>query len=207
MNEIKIDGACDFGNKHVTKVSLQKNFFHVWLTDEIDTPEHYIDVFNCLMSAEENDIVAFHINSPGGNLNTTLQIIDAIESTPATTVAFIEGEACSGASMISMVCQNVNLSKYSYMMIHTFSQATGGKFSDILKSTNFNNKWWEKTFSSIYKGFCTEEEIRDILNGKDLWLDAEECIKRFKHREELLNQEKNKTKKAKKKQKSKENGK
>lgn len=202
MQEIKIE-SCDFSNtKRVTKLSLQKNFFHIWLTDEIDTPEHYIDVFNCLMSAEETDVVAFHINSPGGNLNTTLQIIDAIESTSATTVAFIEGEACSGASMISMVCQNVNLSKYSYMMIHTFSQATGGKFSDILKSTNFNSKWWEKTFSSIYKGFCSEEEIRDILNGKDLWLDAEECVKRFKHREELLNQEK-KSKQAKKKQKSK----
>lgn len=204
MQEIKIE-SCDFSNtKRVTKLSLQKNFFHIWLTDEIDTPEHYIDVFNCLMSAEETDVVAFHINSPGGNLNTTLQIIDAIESTSATTVAFIEGEACSGASMISMVCQNVNLSKYSYMMIHTFSQATGGKFSDILKSTNFNSKWWEKTFSSIYKGFCSEEEIRDILNGKDLWLDAEECVKRFKHREELLNQEKkSKPKQAKKKQKSK----
>lgn len=203
MQEIKIEG-CDFSNaKRVTKLSLQKNFFHIWLTDEIDTPEHYIDVFNCLMSAEETDVVAFHINSPGGNLNTTLQIIDAIESTPATTVAFIEGEACSGASMISMVCDNVNLSKYSYMMIHTFSQATGGKFSDILKSTNFNSKWWEKTFSSIYKGFCSEEEIRDILNGKDLWLDAEECVKRFRYREELREKEKDKPKSGKSKKHSK----
>jgi ATP-dependent protease ClpP protease subunit len=171
--------------KLVTKVCLQKTFHHVWLNSEIESADKYVDVFDCLMQATEGDVVAIHINSPGGDLDTALQIIDAIESTPATTVAFLEGQACSAGSMIAMACDNAEVSEYSYMMIHTFHQGLAGKFSDIQSSTEFHKKWWRTVFEKLYKDFCTDEEIEQILSGKELWLDADECVERFEHRKQL----------------------
>lgn len=171
--------------KLLTKVFLQKTFHHIWLNSEIDSADKYVDIFDCLMQATEGDVVAIHINSPGGDLDTALQIIDAIESTPATTIAFLEGQACSAASMIAMVCENVEVSEYAYMMIHTFSQGVSGKFSDIQNSTDFHRKWWREVFEKLYADFCTPEEIDRVLSGHELWLDTNEILKRFTHRKEV----------------------
>jgi len=183
--------------KLLTKVFLQKTFHHVWLNSEIDSADKYVDIFDCLMQASEGDVVAIHINSPGGDLDTALQLIDAIESTPATTVAFLEGQACSAASMISMACENVEVSEYAYMMIHTFNQGISGKFSDIQNSTDFHRKWWKEVFEKLYADFCTPEEIENILAGHELWLDANEIMERFNNRKQV--REKRDTKESHKK--------
>ena len=138
-----------------------------------------------LASVDSKKDINMYINSPGGDLDTALQIIDAIESTPATTVAFLEGQACSAGSMIAMACDNAEISEYSYMMIHTFHQGLAGKFSDIQSSTEFHKKWWRSVFEKLYKDFCTDEEIEQILSGKELWLDADECVERFEHRKQI----------------------
>lgn len=171
--------------KLLTKVFLQKTFHHIWLNSEIESADKYVDIFDCLMQAGEGDVVAVHINSPGGDLDTALQIIDALESTPATTVAFLEGQACSAGSMIAMACENVEVSEYAYMMIHTFSQGVCGKFSDIQNSTDFHRKWWKEVFEKLYADFCTPEEIERVLSGHELWLDADEILKRFTHRKQV----------------------
>jgi len=171
--------------KLLTKVFLQKTFHHVWLNSEIESADKYVDVFDCLMQATEGDVVAVHINSPGGDLDTALQIIDAIESTPATTIAFLEGQACSAGSMIAMACENVEVSEYAYMMIHTFNQGISGKFSDIQNSTDFHKKWWKEVFEKLYADFCTPEEIERVLAGHELWLDAEQIVERFAHRKQV----------------------
>lgn len=171
--------------KLLTKIFLQKTFHHIWLNSEIESADKYVDIFDCLMQASEGDVVAVHINSPGGDLDTALQIIDALESTPATTVAFLEGQACSAGSMIAMACENVEVSEYAYMMIHTFNQGISGKFSDIQSSTDFHRKWWKEVFEKLYADFCTPEEIERVLAGHELWLDADEILKRFTHRKQV----------------------
>ena len=171
--------------KLLTKIFLQKTFHHIWLNSEIESADKYVDIFDCLMQASEGDVVAVHINSPGGDLDTALQIIDALESTPATTVAFLEGQACSAGSMIAMACENVEVSEYAYMMIHTFNQGISGKFSDIKNSTDFHTKWWRSVFEKLYSDFCTPEEIDRVLAGHELWLYADQILERFTKRKEL----------------------
>lgn len=180
--------------KLLTKVFLQKTFHHIWLNSEIESADKYVDIFDCLMQATEGDVVAVHINSPGGDLDTALQIIDAIESTPATTIAFLEGQACSAGSMIAMACENVEVSEYAYMMIHTFNQGISGKFSDIQNSTDFHRKWWKEVFEKLYADFCTPEEIESVLAGHELWLDADEIVERFNHRKQVREEESSKEK-------------
>lgn len=35
-------------------------------------------------------------------------------------------------------------------------------------------------FNDFYKGFLTEDEIVDVVEGKDLWMNTEEVISRWK---------------------------
>lgn len=160
--------------------------YHLWLTSEIKEASQYDHWYETLLKAAPDDVVAFHINSPGGYLDTTLQLCDAIQTTPANTVAFIEGGCCSGASMIAMMVDRVEMGNFSYIMIHTGSGGEIGKFRNLVESASFREKWWHDIMHSVYEGFCTKEEIEEILTGRDLWLDAEESMKRFKRRNDVL---------------------
>ena len=171
------------------KVSMTKRFqtaYHLWLTSEIKEASCYDHWYETLLKATPDDVVAFHINSPGGYLDTTLQLCDAIRSTSASTVAFIEGGCCSGASMIAMTVDRVEMGMFSYIMVHTGSGGEIGKFRNLVESASFREKWWHDVMHSVYEGFCTKDEIEQILAGRDLWLDAEESMKRFKRRNDLI---------------------
>jgi hypothetical protein len=39
--------------------------------------------------------------------------------------------------------------------------------------------WSEKLFTSFYKDFLTNDEIKSMLDNKDIWMDAQEVIKRL----------------------------
>lgn len=160
--------------------------YHLWLTSEIKEASCYDHWYETLLKATPEDVVAFHINSPGGYLDTTLQLCDAIRTTAADTVAFIEGSCCSGASMIAMTVDRVEMGMFSYIMIHTGSGGEIGKFRNLVESASFREKWWHDVMHDVYEGFCTKDEIEEILAGRDLWLDAEESMKRFKRRNDLL---------------------
>ena len=171
------------------KISTTKRaqiVYHLWLTSEIKEASNYDHWYETLLKATPDDVVAFHINSPGGYLDTTLQLCDAIQSTQANTIAFIEGCCCSGASMVAMCVDRVEMSKFSYIMIHTGSGGEIGKFRNLVESASFREKWWHDIMHDVYEGFCTKEEIEEILTGRDLWLDSEESMKRFKRRFDLL---------------------
>lgn len=170
----------------ISTTKIAKTAYHLWLTSEIKEASNYDHWYETLLKATPEDVVAFHINSPGGYLDTTLQLCDAIQTTPANTVAFIEGGCCSGASMIAMCVDRVEMGKFSYIMIHTGSGGEIGKFRNLVESASFREKWWHDIMHDVYEGFCTKEEIEEILTGRDLWLDAEESMKRFKRRNDIL---------------------
>ena len=170
----------------ISTTKRNQTAYHLWLTSEIKEASSYDHWYETLLKAGPDDVVAFHINSPGGYLDTTLQLCDAIKTTAANTIAFIEGSCCSGASMIAMCVDRVEMGQFSYIMIHTGSGGEIGKFRNLVESASFREKWWHDVMHSVYEGFCTREEIEEILAGRDLWLDAEESMKRFKRRNDIL---------------------
>lgn len=75
------------------------------------------------------------------------------------------------------------------MMIHTSSGCSFGKQSDIKRQEDFYNEWLDNFFKDIYKDFLTEKEIQDVLGGKDIWLNSDEVMERFKHRVDIINKQ------------------
>jgi prophage antirepressor-like protein len=45
-------------------------------------------------------------------------------------------------------------------------------------------------FADVYKDFLTDEEIKSMLENKDIWLDAEDVAKRLEERNEKRSAEK-----------------
>ena len=43
-------------------------------------------------------------------------------------------------------------------------------------------KWSERLLREIYADFLTEQEIQDLINGKDIWMDVDEVAERMKVR-------------------------
>jgi len=156
------------------------NLITVYIVGEIGSAENYLDCFDVIRNASEDDIVRINIKSPGGDLFTTIQFLRALSETPATTVASAEGCCMSAATMIFLSAQNYEISDHCLFMIHNYSGFSFGKGGEMYDQLVNERKWSEKIIQKIYQDFLTEDEIKSVLNNKDLWMEGEEVMKRLK---------------------------
>ena len=174
----------DFGiapDKKVYTAPVRVNVNHVYICDEITDAPEYLQICKALNTATENDQFVFHINSPGGDLWTAIQIIHAIATSPAVCTASIEGICASAATMICIACEGWEASQLSCFMVHAPTMGMYGKFNEIMTQTSFDKTYHENLFRKVYKDFLTEDEIQQCLSGKDYWFTADETIERLQH--------------------------
>jgi ATP-dependent protease ClpP protease subunit len=153
-------------------------------------PSYYRNVVQAIQNTSANDVIEFHIVSPGGSLSGLQTLLSAIWSTDAETVAHINGECSSAASMLAMHCSNLYVSPMATMLIHGVSYSTGySKNPDIKNLVDHITDYSESLFRDTYKHFLTEEETVKCLNGFQLYLNAEEIGKRLEHKFEMLRKE------------------
>jgi ATP-dependent protease ClpP protease subunit len=160
--------------------------FDVFLDEEITLPSDYRELISILFGANEDDTINLFFNSPGGNLDTALSIIEAINHTKATVSAILLGACHSAASMIMLYCHNVFVTNSSYMMIHTASYGSSGNTSNVKAHTDFTFKQVDKLLDDTYEGFLTKEELLSVKKGVELWLNAEEIELRIQKRYKTL---------------------
>ena len=135
---------------------------------EIGAPEMYADLFYVLDTAGEDDVIKLTINSPGGRLDSSLQLYNAIQSANCPVIAEVVGLACSGGSIVMLACNEWNVMKNARIMVHAASGGVVGKSHEIQASVEFDKKWDAQVFSDIYKGFLTDKEITEVLAGRDM---------------------------------------
>lgn len=162
------------------------NLITVYLVGEITSAENYLECFDVIRNASEDDIVKININSPGGDLFTTIQFLRAMSETRATTVASAEGCCMSAATMIFLSADNYEISDHCLFMIHNYSGISFGKGGEMYDQLVNERKWSEKIIQKIYENFLTEDEIKSVLNNKDLWMEGEEVMNRLKSKIEKL---------------------
>ena len=68
--------------------SQQMTQYTVPIDKGIMEPSYYRGIVNMLSNANEQDIVIFKINSPGGRMDGLLSLLDAIDTTDAMTIAY-----------------------------------------------------------------------------------------------------------------------
>ena len=169
-------------NVHINTIESVYRTHEVFSDSEIEEPSKYRELVSVLINAGPNDKIHLYINSPGGHLDTAGAIISAILSSQAEVTAFLMGATHSAASLISMYCHAVHVYDTAYMMIHTASFGSSGNTPTVKAHTDFTIKQCEKLMKDAYEGFLTSEELKKVLNGIELWFNAEEIKPRLKKR-------------------------
>lgn len=165
------------------KVATQ---YTVTIDEPFISPSYYRGVVSMLMGATEDDSVIFLINSPGGQLNGLLALVEGVKMTDAATIAVLVGECASAASMFALHCDTIYVSDNATMLCHNISYGTGGKGSDILSHVQHVSKTSEKLLRKTYEHFLTPKEIDEMINGREIYLDSDEIKTRLEAKQLAL---------------------
>lgn len=166
------------------------NFFH-----DFDDPRYYLTYFKVLEEAHEEDDIIFYFNSPGGSIETLNLFLNALRRCKSKNVLARVNYAASAAALLALYCDNIEFNLNATLMLHTWSGIRYGKGQEIESDFVHSKKNYESMLKYICKKILTEEEIEQLLNGKDFYFDGEEAVKRLKARaQEKLKEQKKKKK-------------
>jgi ATP-dependent protease ClpP protease subunit len=158
------------------------HLYTFYLCGEITTPDDYVDWFETIRNASETDIIKIHINSPGGNLFTAVQLMRVMAESSARILASVEGACMSAATMVFLAADGFEISENSMFMFHNYSGGTIGKGGEMYDNIMYERKWSDKFMRSVYDGFLTDIEIKSMLENKDIWMEPEEVFRRLNKR-------------------------
>lgn len=167
--------------------STVSNEIIIPIDEVVQEASYYRNVAHAVSSATGDDVVKYRINSPGGRLDGLIALLHATVGTQATVVAEIVGECHSAASILALHCDEILVGPYASMLCHSVRYGYVGKGADVEAHVKHASKTTEKLMRETYTGFLSEEEIEDLLKGRELYLDASEIIERLKAREEFFN--------------------
>lgn len=165
------------------------NIFELYLCGDIDTSDEYIAWFDLIRHAGEHDVIKIYINSYGGDLFTAIQFMRVLSETEATVIISVEGACMSAATMIFLCGDTFEVSEHTMFMFHNYSSGVFGKGGEMFDQLKHERAWSEKLMRDIYKDFLTEEEVKSMLDSKDIWMDGEEVIKRLENKKSKMEKE------------------
>jgi len=187
-----------FKNEHQGPTS-----HHFYLSEEIGDPNTYIEMIHRIKSAREDDVIYIYLNTPGGRLDTGIQILTAMRNTAAHVVTVLEGEVCSMGTFIFLSGDEFVVNDFSMFMIHNFSTGTFGKGHEVGAYIESITIEFSKMARQVYAGFLTEEELDRVIKGEDFWMGADDVRKRLTRMIKLMQKkvkEEEKAEKAREKQ-------
>ena len=156
------------------------NQLDVYINTNIDEPSCYSEICYILSTLTEEETVNFHINTPGGILDSAFQLVDAIKGCRATTVAKLTGTVASAGTIIALSCDKLIVAEHTSFMIHNYSSSSGYAKGHELKARQEHiDKSTNDAFKEFYSGFLTDKEVKEVINGKDMWLTADEVRMRW----------------------------
>jgi len=177
----KLFGQDKYTNSFSKPVAQLHEFY---LSGPVLDAEEYIEWFDTIRNASEIDTIRIYINSPGGDLYTTLQFLRVMSDTEATIVTSVEGACMSAATMIFLHGHTHEITPHSLFMFHNYSAGTFGKGGEMYDQLQFERKWSENFMRAVYKDFLAEDEIQSMLNNRDIWMTSDEVAQRLEKLQE-----------------------
>ncbi len=150
-----------------------------YICGELKEPQYYTELFYTLRTASETDLIYLHLNSPGGDFNTGLQIINNIAASSARVVTILEARAYSMAALIFLSGDELFVHDNCQLMFHTYSGIFAGKGNEQQAEIAAVGKWFEKVMRRICTPFLSDDEVDRILKGADYWIDSDEISRRL----------------------------
>jgi len=152
---------------------------HFYLSGEIIEANAYVDMIYKIQTASQDDVVHIHINSPGGDLISGIQIINSMNISEAHIICSLEGEACSMGALIFLAADEFITHDDTILMLHNYSGETYGKGNEQVLALTSTNKWYESIARKYCVPFLTEDELTRMLRGEDFWFQTNEIMRRL----------------------------
>lgn len=153
--------------------------YTAYIFDEVGEPREFSEIIAILDNAIEGDTFVFKLNTPGGRLDSTLSIIDAIENTNAQVACEVTGDVASAGTMIALSCHSLYIAPYAEFMCHYFTAGMYGKGNELKARSKFMHENNEALFHKVYKKFLTKKEVRELIKGEDFYMGKDEVEARY----------------------------
>lgn len=174
------------GNEKPTGIEVEEN--HVYFYTHVGNKEalELIRILRRLdiemgylaerISLRSRPAIHLHIQSPGGDIFSGLNICDAMDACKTDIYTYVEGSAASAATIISTRGKKRFISKRAFMLIHQPQIAWAGKHDEFIDEIE-NQKNIFETIKKLYVDSTKieEPELEELLKH-ELWLPAERCL-------------------------------
>lgn len=159
--------------------NVESNGVNFWTGEEIKSEtsaQHFREELDKLGNVNQINV---YINSKGGDVGEGIGIYSQLKRHNAHKTAYIDGYACSIASVIPMACDEVVISPPATMMIHPAWSIAMGNAAELRKCAKDLDKITESTKQAYLlksNGKISEAKLNELMNA-ETWLTAQECIK------------------------------
>lgn len=150
-----------------------------WWTDEIIESETSANHFREELGKYPNAAqINLYINSYGGSVFEGTAIYNQLKRHPAHKTVYVDGFACSVASVIAMAGDEIIMPRNTMMMIHNAWMGAVGSAAELRKAADdldaINNAGKQAYLQKA--GGKLEEAALTAMMDAETWLTAEECI-------------------------------
>jgi len=142
-----------------------------WYSDSFSAS----DMDSALNEAGKNDIT-IRLNSPGGDAFMGIAIYNRLKRHEGKVTIYVDGWACSAASVIAMAADELIMGLGSMFMFHEASNIVWGTKTEMRKEASILEEL-EEGIIDIYmtKANVTREEVRAKLDA-ETWLSAKSTV-------------------------------
>lgn len=158
---------------------IQGDDYDYWAGEKIESETSANHVKNLLESAGGIQAINIYINSYGGEVKEGLGIYNLLKRHKAYKTAYIDGFACSIASVIAMAADKIIMGTNTLMMIHHAAMFEYGNSTELRKAANDLDVIDQASCSSYLEKAgdkLTEKTLNKLLDAQT-WLSAQNCIK------------------------------
>lgn len=157
---------------------VSEDSWNFWTGDIIESEtsaNHFREELEAHTGISQIDI---YINSYGGSVFEGTAIYNQLRRHPAHKTVYIDGFACSIASVIAMAGDEVIMPRNTMMMIHNMWMSAVGNAAELRKAADDLDKINQAGREAYMKKIgdkLTAEQLASMCDA-ETWLSAQECI-------------------------------
>ena len=149
-----------------------------WLYEWFELPHTSPNMLRNELNARKGRAINVWINSYGGSVFEGTAIYTQLRRHPAHKTVYVDGFACSIASVIAMAGDEVVMPRNALMMVHNMWMCVQGNAAELRKAADDLDKINEAGREAYLQkaGDKLTPEMIAQMEDDETWLTAEECI-------------------------------
>lgn len=153
-----------------TEITIYGIIGNSWWEDSVSASD-----IDAALKNVTGDIV-INLNSPGGDAVDGIAICNRLKKHDGKVTIYVDGWACSAASVIAMAADELYMGLGSMMMIHEASTVVWGTKRDMRKEADLLEQL-EEGVIDIYmtKANVSREEVREMVDA-ETWFSAQKAV-------------------------------